>query len=54
VMPAAAEAVAATSGMEVFLEHGNVQAALGQVGCGGDSTQAGADNEDRCLVHSFT
>jgi hypothetical protein len=46
--------VAAPSRTVVLLEHGDVQAALGQMGCGGDPTQPGADNEDRSLVHVFT
>jgi hypothetical protein len=45
-MPVTIDPTAAPSGTGVLFEYGDVQALLGQVGCGGDATQAGADNEE--------
>jgi hypothetical protein len=53
-MAVAAKVVAAPTGTGVLFEHGDVQAALGQVRRGGDSTQPSADNEDRFLDHVVT
>jgi hypothetical protein len=52
-MPIAAKTVAAPSGMGVLLDHSDVQAVLGQVSCGGDTTHASADNKDGGLAHIF-
>jgi hypothetical protein len=54
LMPAAAETVAASSGTGVLFEHGDMQAMLSQVGCGGDSTHTRADHKDGGYAHSFT
>ena len=53
MMPIPAEAVAAPAGVGVFLHHRDLQASLGQVDGGGDSTHARADDQHRFCFHAL-